>query len=846
MLSDREIKEKFRPIFFQNYKKFYPAKTLKELGYNRYVCKRCGIGFWSTHFREFCDDCTGKYDFIGKSPAKRKVSYREGWEVFVKIFKKWGYVPIKRYPVVARWYDELYFVDAGVNIFQPYVVSGEVEPPAPATLEPQFCLRFNDIPNVGFTGRHYTGFIMVGQHTFNTPERYVYFKEEGIQQIYEFLTKGLKIPKEEIVFHEDMWAGGGNFGPCIEFFSRGLELGNQVYMQYELLPDGSYKELKTKVIDMGAGLERWAWFTQGVPMSYDVTFPYVLKRIYKEVGLKPNRKLMKAFAPYSTLLEKKERWREISELLGMEESVLREEISRQAAIYSIADHTRTLLVAIHDGGLPSNVSGGYNLRNILRRCWSLIDRYNLDLELEKVFEWHIKEFGSWFEELKEVGKLFDIIQVERERYISSITRARKAVVKALEKGLTEKDVITLYQSYGVMPETIRQVAEELGVRVDIRREVYNELRREEPKPRKKSRILEKELETKPLFYEKQREYEFDANVIWRKGNWVVLDKTLFYPTAGGQLHDTGEINGIKVLEVVQEGKAILHKLQRPLRGKKVHGVVDRERRKMLEKMHTATHILNAACRKLLGPHVWQHGAEKTPEKSRLDITHYKSLTKEEVREIEESANRVVMENRRIKVRWMERGEAERKYGMRIYQGGAAPGKFLRIVEIEGWDVEACGGLHCESTGEVGLIKILNVERIQDGVVRINFVAGERALEHLWRDEELLRQVSDLWGVSKELVPKTAERFFKEWKLQRKLIERLAEQLVKRLVEKGELEIEIPTNDMGLLIKLGKKYRKDGLTLFGERVGYGFGERARNSLKKRYSHVEGDYEIKAWS
>ncbi len=142
---------------------------------------------------------------------------------------------------------------AGINDFQPYVVAGEIEPPAPAVLEPQFCLRFNDIDNVGITGRHYTGFIMVGQHTFNTPEKHVYFKEEGIAQIHEFLTKGLGIPADEIVFHEDVWAGGGNFGPSIEYFSSGLELGNQVYMQYEQLPDEGFRELRTKVIDMGAG-----------------------------------------------------------------------------------------------------------------------------------------------------------------------------------------------------------------------------------------------------------------------------------------------------------------------------------------------------------------------------------------------------------------------------------------------------------------------------------------------------------------------------------------------------------------------------------------------------------------
>ncbi len=196
-MDDKQIKKLMKPEFAKNYEKYYPVKTLRAMGYERYVCKHCGRGFWSQTVRDFCDEaeCSGGYRFIGESLTRKKFEYKEAWDTYVKTFEPWGYVPLERYPVVSRWYDDLYFVAAGINDFQPYVVSGEIEPPADAVLEPQFCLRFPDIDNVGITGRHYTGFIMVGQHTFNTPDKHVYFKEEGIGQIQHFLTQAPGHPR---------------------------------------------------------------------------------------------------------------------------------------------------------------------------------------------------------------------------------------------------------------------------------------------------------------------------------------------------------------------------------------------------------------------------------------------------------------------------------------------------------------------------------------------------------------------------------------------------------------------------------------------------------------------------
>jgi alanyl-tRNA synthetase len=167
--------------------------------------------------------------------------------------------------------------------------------------------------------------------------------------------------------------------------------------------------------------------------------------------------------------------------------------------------------------------------------------------------------------------------------------------------------------------------------------------------------------------------------------------------------------------------------------------------------HTATHLLIGASRRVLGDHAWQSGAQKSVESSRLDISHWKKLTRQETDELERLANKVVMEARKVSTTWVQRDKAEAQYGFRLYQGGAAPGKQIRIVEIEGWDVEACGGTHCRSTSEVGFIKILRTERVQDGVERIIFAAGPAGLEEVQRREKTLFEVAETLGTPLEKV-----------------------------------------------------------------------------------------------
>jgi len=229
---------------------------------------------------------------------------------------------------------------------------------------------------------------MGGQHAFNSDKWKGYWMDRCIELNFKFLTEELKIPQEEITYREDVWIGGGNFGPCLEAFAKGLEIVNNVFMQYEVLPDGSYREMKIKVIDVGWGIERICWFSQGTPTAYEATFGPVLKWLKSQVGLKGlkvDEKLLKEYVIYMGMLDVSEMGnidairRKIAEQIGINYEELKRELEPLEALYAIADHTRALIFAIADGALPSNVGGGYNLRTILRRALSLNDLYGFDL-----------------------------------------------------------------------------------------------------------------------------------------------------------------------------------------------------------------------------------------------------------------------------------------------------------------------------------------------------------------------------------------------------------------------------------------------------------------------------------
>lgn len=780
MLPDKEIKNKYKPIFWKKPEKYYPTKVLEEEGFTRNVCKSCNKPFWSIDpNREICGEpsCAGGFSFIGNTPAKNSLSYIEVWLKFSEMFKKFGYTPIERYPVVARWNPTMEYTNASIAAFQPFVISGEVKPPANPLVIPQFCLRFGDIDNVGVTGSHNTGFVMIGQHMFVKPEQWD--QNEVFRHIHTWLKKGLGLPNEELTFHEDAWAGGGNLGCCIEFFSRGCEIGNQVYMLYEQTKNG-VEDLKLKVLDMGMGQERNAWFSQGTPTIYDATFPTVCKKLFAITGVEPGHKLMSKFTPLAGKLNIDEvedinaAWQEVANKLDMDVEELRVKIMPLTAVYSIAEHSRSLLFALADGALPSNTGGGYNLRALFRRSQGFMDRFGWNVYLPEVCEWHAQYLKPIFPELLEkLEAVKKILDVEKAKYDSSKQKSKQLVSKIINEKITEEKLLELYDSQGINPEMLKDEASRLGKQIKVPDDFYTKItaRHEQLKPKAATEReikldLENLPETESLYFDDYKKVEFKAKAVKIIGNYAVLDKTFFYPVSGGQLHDEGTLNSQKVVDVFKQGPHVVHVLSEKPKfkeGDNVTGKIDLNRRVQLTQHHTATHIVNAAARKVLGDHVNQSGAFKDVDKARLDVTHYQSITQEELEKIEEEANKIVKEDLPVRSMFLSRDEAEKKFGMRIYQGGAVPGKKIRIIEIPEVDVEACGGTHLKHTGEVKTIRILKTAKIQDGVCRIIFAAGKAAETVEEEEGDVVGQAANILGCKPNQVPGRAEELFGLWK-----------------------------------------------------------------------------------
>ena len=373
--------------------------------------------------------------------------------------------------------------------------------------------------------------------------------------------------------------------------------------------------------------------------------------------------------------------------------------------------------------------------------------------------------------------------------------------------LPETTLSELYDSHGIPPEIVKQVAEKQGLIVEVPENFYNLVAKRhmqatkatEEEATEPEKMFDDALEglpaTEQLYYSDQYMKEFDARVLKITENgFVVLERTCFYPEGGGQPADHGFLlfSGLtaEVVEVRKVGRVIVHKIigSLPAEGTVVRGMLDWERRYALMKAHTATHLVNGAARRVLGEHVWQHGTQKGLEISRLDISHYRRLTPEETHKIETLANQAIMANMHVETTWLTRNEAESRYGFRLYQGGAVPGKDIRVVKTGNWDVEACAGTHLKNTGEVGFLKIVYTERVQDGVERLGYAIGLEGLKAVQRQELILWKVSETLNAPTEKLDRTAEKLAKE--LKEANIEK--RKLIKELSDKENASLEIPS------------------------------------------------------
>jgi alanyl-tRNA synthetase len=769
-------KEVLQERFSSEYEKYYRVELFERKGFTRKRCTNCGKHFWTlSPEREICDDSTcSPYTFIGDPPTSVRLDYTSAWDVVQRFFVKNGHTSIPRYPVVSRWRPDLFFTVASIVDFQR-IEAGKVvfELPYNPLVVPQMCLRFNDIPSVGVSGKHGTSFCMIGQTAIADSQGY--WKDRCIDLDFEMLTKEFGIPEREVSFIESVWVGAGAFGYSLEYFVRGLELGNAVFTAYEGDPS-NYTEMEQKVVDMGAGLERLSWMTQGTPTYYDTAFAPVLARMKERCDINYDEGLFERYSrlagsmnldEYPTLTEAR---KVIAKSLGIEPEVISKQLGPIEAMYAVVDHTRTLLFAIADGLPPSNVGGGYNLRVLFRRAESFIDQYRWNIDLSDVVSWHIDQLARMYPELEEHrDDVSKVLAVETGRYAASEQRVSRTVANlvASKKELGMSDVVRLYESDGITPEQLVDA----GVNVSVPEDFYQRAVAKHVSQKLEQQKREFDTsglpDTRPLYYEDGEKFEFEARVLRTyPGGHVVLDQTAFYPRGGGQEPDHGVLDGKNVLDVEKYGAVIIHKLEvggggggrdgagpLPTEGSMVLGSVDSTRRQKIRRIHTATHLLNGASRQVLGPWVWQHSAFKEEDYGRLDITHFSKLTDDEVRRIEATANDMVMRDYPVRVSYLPRKEAEAKYGFRLFQGGVVPSRTLRIVNIADWDVEACGGTHTNSTGQVGLIKVMRTERIQDGVERLVFVAGYPAVGYVQRIDSTVDQVSSLLNTQRENIVK---------------------------------------------------------------------------------------------
>ncbi|ATW89933.1 alanyl-tRNA synthetase [Halohasta litchfieldiae] len=785
----------------------------------RRECSSCGAHFWTRdHDRELCGEppCED-YRFIDDPSFDEEHTLETMREAFLSYFEDHDHERIEPYPVAAnRWRDDVLLTQASIYDFQPLVTSGQTPPPANPLCISQPCIRMQDIDNVGKTGRHTMAFEMMAHHAFNARaeaegeyayEGEVYWKDETVE-FCDGLFESLGADLEEITYIEDPWVGGGNAGPAIEVIYKGAELATLVFMsmeqdsegEYEMKDGNRYSKMDTYIVDTGYGLERWTWMSQGTPTVYEAIYPEMIAFLKDHADIdhtNEEEQLIHRVAKLAGHMDIDEAddmdsaRAEIADRLDVSVDRLTELMEPLEDIYAIADHCRALAYMFGDGIVPSNVGTGYLARMVLRRTKRLVDNVGVDAPLDELVDMQATRL-----EYENRDTIRDIVRTEEAKYRETLERGSRKVEQladdyaGTDESIPVDQLIELYDSHGIQPDMVAEIAAERDATVEIPDDFYSLVaaRHDEAGEATTSSEQDERLgdlpETDKLYYDNQERMEFEAVVLdvfeADEGYDVVLDQTMFYPEGGGQPADhgtltseeaTAEVDDVQIVDGV-----VLHRTDRdPGKGEFVRGQIDADRRRRLMSHHTATHIIGHATRKVLGEHIRQAGAQKGINSSRLDVRHYERITREEVTEIERIANELVRDNISVTQEWPHRNEAQEEHGFDLYQGGIPPGTNIRLIHI-GEDVQACGGTHVSRTGNVGAIKIRKTEPVQDGVERIVFAAGEAAIESTQRTEDALYDAADVLDVNPQEVPETAERFFTEWKERGKQIDRLKDEL----------------------------------------------------------------------
>ncbi len=761
-------------------------------------------------------------------------------EAFISFLEGIGHTRVAPYPVLARWRDDIHLTIASIADFQPHVTSGEVEPPANPLAISQPCIRLNDVDAVGRSGRHLTTFEMMAHHVFNRPDegKMYYWMDECVQYCHDLLCGTFGIDPSEVTYVENPWSGGGNAGAAVEVIVGGLELATLVFMNLEENEAGdieikgvNYSEMPLQIIDTGYGLERFCWAAAGTPTIYEAIYPESVAWLKDLAGFSAERFEMSQEELDSLLGEMSRLFGIMNIEVGSDGDRMREVFLKRLAergypieaelfesiteplsrIYAIPDHMHALSNMLGDGLVPSNAKAGYLARMIARRVLRMRDDLGLKVSLADLAVHHL-EMNYSVERMKQTQEgLVTILKGEEERYDEMLRKGNQVVktaIKDISKSATELPdgiLFTINDSHGISPDLVINIANELGWKSLVLRTGFSaemaERHAEMAKDAAKSVAIKPLIstipdlpKTIPLYYEDVSLQNFEASVLsclplvgddLPEGatHGIILDRTCFYPEGGGQEGDYGTLTtdsaSHPVLDTRKVGELIVHLCTGGFEvGDMIHGELDWERRRQLMDHHTSVHIVGGAARKLLGPHIYQAGANKSVESARLDITHHRRLNRSDLDAIESLANEVVQNVSRTEKITLDRKDADRKFGFDLYQGGAPKGSDIRILRIADHDIQACGGTHHDEPGRIGQIRIVRSNAVQDGVERLHIVAGQAAMVHARGQEEILRNTSDIFQVPVDELPTTANRFFGEWKEQRKRIEALEAEIVR--------------------------------------------------------------------
>ena len=656
-----------------------------------------------------------------------------------------------------------------------------------------------------------------------------------------------------------------------------------------------YREMELQIIDTGYGLERFCWAAAGTPTIYEAIYPESVSWLKETIGFESMVNDLQLEVDTSALLSELSRLAGILNIdVGTDvESLYKKLIERLddlnikisvselkrlteplSAIYAIPDHMHALCNMLGDGLIPSNTKAGYLARMLARRVCRMKSDLNIDITLPELGKHHMDTHLDMSNFMQTEQGILQLLDLEELRYHEMLRKGESAVRTAFQEiskealEVPDEILFRLSEERGITPDMAISISHKLGwtklsVRVGFSADMADrnaKLTKDAAKVKEKSQILSKSLEkTYQDYYLDTNITDFSANVIHcekisdsnlsslsfsneveeKPTHIVVLDRTLFYPEGGGQLGDQGffVINSdesIKVLDTKIEDGVIIHFTDGELRTGSINGEVNRIRRIQLMDHHTAVHIVGGAAREILGPHIRQAGSNKGEKYARIDLTHHSRMSRDLLDIIEDKANEIVQSNPGIEKIIMSRADADAKFGFDIYQGGPPKHDLIRIIKIGDFDTQACGGTHHDVAGKVGELRIVRSSQVQDGVERLQIVAGDTAREHARAQERILSEASEILGVQSSDLPRAVQKFFEEWKSQQKKISNLEAEIIRlrtsgggdeAIMRDGIRYVVMESNGdskqlMKMLSELTRDKSKPTLAIIGSRDGGG--------------------------